>query len=109
MVADAAYAAMSDSAIAVAVGEGAAERASGALSAESVEPPLSMGFNMNASLYYQLMAQNAMDSSDDELPEAREAMREAMLASSEIYDRMSFGLRFTEQGVVIESRATLAD
>ena len=107
-----AYAAMTNDAIAVSVGEGASDRAAESLTAESSQPPLSMGVAMNASLYYEFMASGLTDAGsggDDGSPAARAAMREAMLASSELYDRITFGMRFTDKGIVLESRATLVD
>ncbi len=109
-VTDGAFAALNDEAIVVAVGNGAEARAAAALESDSVAPPLSMAVTMNASIYYELMARNIMESSDDELSyEAREALRDGFLQISELFDRMTFDIRFTDKGIEIESNTTLKD
>ncbi|MEO1203956.1 MAG: hypothetical protein AAFX10_14710 [Pseudomonadota bacterium] len=110
VVTEGAFAALSDQALVVSVGEDAEARATTALGAESTSPPLSMGVTMNASVYYAMMAESMMDADSDELSyEARAAMRDGMLAISEIFDRMTFDIRFVEKGLEIESNTTLKD
>jgi len=112
MVTDSAYAAMTGDALAVSIGENADDRAAGALRADSVSPPVTMAVSMNASLYYELLAQSIMEPTDsgEELSlETREALRDSFLETSKLYDRMSFGLRFTERGIEVNSQTTLAD
>jgi hypothetical protein len=110
MVTDSAYAALSDQALVISVGEDAETRAAAALEADLLEPPLSMGVTMNASVYYALMAESMMDSDGDELSyEARAALRDSLLQISELFDRMTFDVRFTDKGLEIESNTTLKD
>ena len=103
---------MSDDALAVAIGENAGDRAADALDAAAVSPPMTMAVSMNASLYYELLAQSIMEPTDsgEELSlETREALRDSFLKTSELYDRMSFGIRFTERGLEVDSHTTLAE
>jgi hypothetical protein len=111
MVAETAYAAMSEGALAVAVGDDAETRVTDALESDSADPPPFMSFAMDASTYYGLLAEDMMQSGGDDTlsDESRAAMRDAMLAVGEIYDRMQFDVRFTDRGVEIGSRATLLD
>ena len=73
---------------------------------------MTMAVSMNASLYYELLAQGIMEPTDggEELSlETREALRDSFLATSELYDRMNFGVRFTDRGIEVSSDTTLAD
>jgi hypothetical protein len=51
------------------------------------------------------------DSEDgEEVPPAmRAAIRDAMVSSGEMYERMAFNVHFTERGVELNTRMTLAD
>ena len=112
MVADSAFVAMTDDAIAVSIGNGAADRSAAALAADPPSPPMTMGMDIDASKYYELMAMSVMEPVAGEDPislEARESMRDALLEWSRLLDRTGFNVRFTESGIVIDSNTTLAE
>ncbi len=104
-----AYAAMEDDGVAVSIGEAAESRVTEVLSAETVEPPPVLSVAMDAGVYYELIAQSIMEDQDVDLPlAAREAARDAMLAVGDIYDRMTFDVLFTENGVEFVTSVTIA-
>ncbi len=68
---------------------------------------------MDAKRYYGFVAQAVMqaDESDDEEPaplEVREAMRDVMLSSGSVYDRMATRVYLTKRGIEVATRMTLA-
>ena len=112
------YAAMLTDAVAVSIGEGAESRVTEVLNAEPTEPPPFISVTMDAGTYYELIAESMvrdMESMQGEdgvspmSPEAREAVRDAMIAVGDIYDRFAIDVMFTENGVEIRSKVTLAD
>ncbi len=114
------YAAMLEDAVAVSIGVDAERRVSSVLLASPVEPPPLFSMTMDAGRYYSLIAEAMMveeepadgdeDGEEVELsPEARAAMRDAMLAVGSLYDRMAFDVHFTERGLELNSRVTLKD
>ena len=112
MVADSAFVAMTDDAIAISIGEGAENRSGAALVDDPPSPPLTMGMDLDASRYYELIAMSMMEPTTGDDPmslESREAMRDAMLEWSRLLDRTGFDIRFTDRGMVVISKTTLAD
>lgn len=118
VVADVAYAAMLEDAVAISVGSNAESRVKSVLNADSVQPSPMFSMTMDAGRYYALiaegmMAQNPDDDDDTKKPElslaSREALRDAMIVVGDMYDRMAFDIRFTERGMELESRVTLKD
>ncbi|MDX1517000.1 MAG: hypothetical protein R3288_09185 [Woeseiaceae bacterium] len=107
------YAAMLEDAIAVSVGADAESRVKAVLTAASVAPPPVFSMSMDAGRYYSLIADGMMLEDDDEevrlSPEGRAALRDAMLAIGDLYDRMSFDIRFTDRGLEMDSVVTLKD
>ena len=109
-----AFAALSESALAVAVGEGAEQAAEAMLTAEPAASRPFASFSMDAGRYYDLMGDAVMraEPDDGEEPppeELRSAIRDIMLSSGELYERMAVDVHFTERGIEISSRMTLAD
>ena len=109
-----AFAALSDSALAVAIGNGAAEAAEALLTAEPDASRPFASFSMDAKRYYELMGNAVMhaDSEKDEEPmpeELRTAIRDIMVSSGELYERMVVDVHFTERGIEIGSKMALAD
>jgi hypothetical protein len=109
-----AFAALSESALAVAVGAGAEQAAEAMLTAEPAPSRPFASFSMDAGRYYDLMGDAVMRAEPDEgeepMPEElRLAIRDIMLSSGELYERMAVDVHFTERGVEISSRMTLAD
>ncbi|MCH9693843.1 MAG: hypothetical protein K0U72_04980 [Gammaproteobacteria bacterium] len=113
-IAKEAFAALSTDAVSLSFGEGSGSIAEGMLLADSSDPAPFMSISLDAQRYYALigeaMMQDESDSDGTPMPlAAREAMRDAMTATGSLYDRMSVDVRFTERGVEIDSRTTLAD
>jgi len=108
-----AFAALSDDAIALSIGEGAETEIEGLLSAEVADPAPIMSFSMDAARYYEFLgdaiAAGEMASEDSATPEMQAAMKEIMQAVAEIYGRMSVGVHLTERGVEIDSSVSLKD
>jgi len=108
-----AYAALSDDAIAISIGEGAETDLEGLLSADVADPAPFLSFSMDAARYYGFLADaiaaGEVASEDSATPEMQAAMQEIMQAVAEIYGRMSVGVHFTERGVEIDSTVTLKD
>lgn len=107
------YAALSEQALALSIGEGAETELSNMLSADAVDNGTFFNFSMDAARYYAFVAEAMeMQEADAEAPMSpafQKAMQEMMLAIADIYDRMSADVRFTDQGIVIDSVVTLGD
>ncbi len=117
--AEEAYAALSDSALSLAFGEGSESKSADMLVADSATVAPFMSISMDADEYYSFMAE-AMDAeaaaetdeegeSEEMPPAVKEAMRKAMLAGGDFYDRIAADVLFTERGIEINSRATFVD
>ena len=107
-----AFAALSDSALAVAVGAGADRKAEAMLTATASPSRPFTSFSMDAKRYYQLMGDSLMQSQSGEepLPAAvRSAVRDIMVSSAELYDRMAIDVHFTGRGIEISTRVALTD
>jgi hypothetical protein len=109
-----AFAALSESALAVAVGAGAQQAAEAMLRAEPAASRPFASFSVDAGRYYDLMGDAVMraEPDDGEEPppeELRSAIRDIMRSSGELYERMAVDVHFTERGIEISSRMTLAD
>jgi hypothetical protein len=109
-----AFAALSESALAVAIGTGAAEAAEALLTAAPDSSRPFASFSMDAQRYYELMSNAVMQAQaeEDEEPmpeELRTAIRDIMVSSGELYKRMAIDVHFTERGIEISSRMALAD
>jgi len=107
------HAALSEQALALSIGEGAETELSGMLSARAEANGTFFNFSMDAARYYTFVAE-AMEMQEPDAdapmsPEFRKAMQDIMLAIADIYARMSADVRFTDQGIVIDSVITLAD
>ena len=105
---------MSESALAVAVGAGAEQAAEAMLTAEPAASRPFASFSMDAGRYYDLMGDAVMrvepEEGEEPMPEElRAAIRDIMLSSAELYERMAVDVHFTERGIEISSRMTLAD
>ena len=107
------YAAMIEDALALSVGADAENRVTTVLNAKSATPAPVFSMSMDAGRYYSLIGETMVLEQDEESAElsleAREALRDAMLAIGELYDRMAVDLRFTAHGAEFESRVTLKD
>jgi hypothetical protein len=108
-----AFAALSDDAIAISVGDGAETELEGMIGAEAADGAPFMSFSMDAARYYGFLgdAIAAGDSDSEKAPssEMQAAMNEIMQAVADVYDRMSADVRFTARGVEIDTSVTLKD
>ena len=109
-----AFAALSTDALSVSLGEGAESKSAEMLVATSADPAPFMSMNMDSARYYAMigdsMAQDLANDDGEELPRAvQEAMRDVMLLSGSIYERMSVDVQFTRRGIEINGRMTLGD
>jgi hypothetical protein len=122
-LAEAAYAAMSSNALAIAMGSGAKSKSADMLVAESLDPLPFIATNVDAGRYYEMigdaMAQSPKSAdvnevSDDapveEMPAViRDAIREVMRLSGSIYDRFAGEVYFTDRGIEISASGILND
>lgn len=113
-IAEQAFVALTDNALSVSLGKGAEANAASILEANAADPAPFVSFSMDAARYYKLIGEAMMQAEKDEEGEdvslaMRNAMRDLMVSSGGIYDRMSGTLRFTNRGMEIDSRMTLAD
>jgi hypothetical protein len=109
-----AFAALTNSGLAVALGESAEREAEAALQADVSSPQPLMSLSMDAARYYDFVAESVMQAEDSEeeepMPlEFREAMRDVVVSSSKVYERMLMNVHVTDRGIEIDSRVTLAD
>ena len=113
-VAEEAFAALSESAMSVAVGEGAENKAARLLDAEIAEPAPLFSMSMDTARYYGFIGDAMMmadpDEGEEEMPLAvRSALRDVMTLMGSLYKRMRLDVTLTDTGVVMSSRLTLAD
>lgn len=113
-IAQEAFAALSESAMAVAIGAGAEQVVEAMLIAEPPAVAPFASFAMDARRYYDVMGDAVMQAEPEEgeepLPEElRSAIRDIMLSSAELYDRMTINVYFTERGIEVLSHMDLSD
>ncbi len=114
-IADEAFAALSNNALAVSLGEGAESNSADMLVADGVEPAPFMSMNMDAARYYAMigesMASESMETDGGEpMPKAvSKALSDLMVVSGSMYERMSVDVRFTGRGVEIDGRMLLSE
>lgn len=109
-----AFAALSTDALSISLGEGAETKSADMLVADSTEPAPFMSMNMDAARYYSLvgeaMSQEPASDEEDQTPKAiRDAVRDVMMLSGSMYERMSVDVQFTARGVEINSVMKLSD
>ncbi len=113
-IADEAHAALSDNALAVAVGEGSEAKAAELLVAESKEPAPLFSMTMDTASYYGLIGDAMMHSEpkegEEETPLAvRTALKDVMTLMGQVYRRMALDVTLTPKGIEMRSRLLLAD
>ncbi len=111
-VADTAYVAMTDNALAVSIGQGSEARLADMLSAAIVEPHPFMSTEMDTARYYEFIAK-ATDIDDDEEdptpPELKAAIGDILDVVGDMFSRMSFQVEFTERGVEFPTNIVLSE
>jgi len=109
-----AHAALTDGAVAIAVGEDSAADLGSMLSAKAGEVRPFMSFSMDAGRYYSFLGEAIAASEPEEgedapSPEMQAALQDIMNAVGALYDRMSIDVLFTADGIEFRSSETLAD
>jgi hypothetical protein len=109
----AAFAALTDTALAISVGEKADAEVQEALAAEAAKPAPFLSFSMDAARYYSFMGEAvaAGDAAGEDAPspEMKTAVNEMMQAVADLYDRMSGDVLFTANGIEVRMTETLKD
>ena len=112
---DDAFAAMSENALSVSVGAGAESNSAELLLADSADPAPFMSVSMDSARYYSMVGEamsNAppVDDEAEQMPEEiRSAMRDIMVLSGNMYDRMSIDMQFTDRGIEIGTLMKLSE
>jgi hypothetical protein len=113
-VAEQAFAALSQDGLSIALGDAAADEAEAMLQADVPGSTPFVSFNMDAKKYYEFVGNAVIKTDEDEegepMPEAmRTAMRDAMVSSGDMYERMAINVHLTKRGIEMSSRMTLAE
>jgi hypothetical protein len=109
-IADEAFVALSEVGLSMAMGAGSAENSEAMLAADVATPPPFVSFSMDSKRYYDFIGEALMQEGEDSEPLAlRTAMRDVMVSSGELYERVSINVHLTKRGVEIGSRMTLSD
>ena len=112
-MAEKAFAALSNSGLSISVGDGAEQKAEAMLEADIERTSPLMSVSVDAKRYYEFVGQAMMQADDpeegDPTPiEVREAMRDVVLSSGSIYERMLTRVYLTSRGIEVATRMTLA-
>jgi hypothetical protein len=106
-----AHAALTESAVAVAVGEASEAGIKEMLSADVPDEAPFISFSIDAGRYYSFIgdaiAAAPQEGDDEPSPEMKAALQETMQAVGELYDRMSIDVLFTEKGIEIRAEEVL--
>jgi hypothetical protein len=107
-----AFAALTDSAVAISVGEESESEVQGMLDAEGATPAPFMSFSIDAARYYSFMGEAIAAGEvgeDAPTPEMKDALQNLMQSVADLYDRMSGDVLFTENGIEMHMTETLKD
>lgn len=109
----AAFAAMTESVLAISVGDGMEESLPDVLEGSPSDPSPFISTEMDAGRYYSfmadVMAMQAVEGEDAASPETREAMQDVMSSFGQVLDRVRIDIHFTERGIEMPSVAELKD
>ena len=108
------FAALTEGALALSVGEDSEANAANMLVAESVKPAPLFSMSMDVARYYgfigDAMTEPAHEDGGEEMPlEVRTAVKDAMTLMGDLYKRLNLDIRLTDKGIEVGSRLTLAD
>ena len=109
---DAAYVAMTDTALAISIGQGTEARLGDMLSAAVNEPHPFASMEMDAARYYDFISKTMVIQDEGEEPtpeELKAAIGETMVAFGEVFSRMTVRVEFTERGIEIPSIIELSE
>ncbi len=112
--ADEVWAALSENALVVSMGEGSEANAKNMLVADSADPAPFFSMTMDTESYYNFIGEAMMhaepDEGEKEMPLAvRTALRDVMTLTGKVYSRMVLNIMFTPVGIEARSRLVLAD
>ena len=113
-VAEQAFAALSEGGLSLSLGADAERQAEAMLEAKVDKSRPFMSFAMDAQRYYEFVGEAMMEGKPKEgeepMPEEmRAALRDAMISSGALYERMLVNVHLTERGIEVGSRITLTD
>ena len=115
---EAAWVAMTGDALGLSVGEGTDEGLKTLLESDTVSPSPFMSMNLDGARYYQMMSDIVNETGPlpgpdgnptEASPELQRAMTQVMTGVGDMIERISVNVTFTENGVELPSRITLAD
>ena len=109
---DAAYVAMTDTALAMSIGQGTEVQLGDMLSAAVNEPHPFASMEMDTARYYEFISKTMViedDGEDSIPPELKAAIGEAMASAGQIFSRMTVRVEFTERGIEIPSTVELSE
>lgn len=107
---DDAWIALTESAIAVSVGDTGEMALPALLTATGGTPPPFVSVGIDAAQYYTLLGEAMRTSDDEEMPERmREAVSDVLEAAADFYDRLKVDVIFTAHGVEVDTDMTLSD
>jgi len=105
-----AHAAMTESALGLAIGDGAEEGLKALLDSPAADSSPVFYMEMDAAAYYEMTGQSMLDDVElNSIPEIRDAVDRMTEAASAVTDRMDFAIRLTERGIEISSEVILHD
>jgi hypothetical protein len=109
-----AHAALTDTAVAIAVGENSEPNLTSMLSAELAEVTPIISFSMDAARYYSFLGEaiaesELEDGEEGPSPEMQAALQDIMTAVGKLYERMSVDVLLTADGIELRATETLAD
>lgn len=104
------YAALSDNALALSVGDGMQDGLKAMLAADSISPSPFMSFDVDAETYYRFTTMGSQSNGDDGVSEElQDAINAMMLAPQQMFDRFHVDVLFTEDGVKFASETMLSE
>ena len=109
---DAAYVAMTDTALAMSIGQGTEVQLGDMLSSAVNEPHPFASMEMDTARYYEFISKTMViedDGEDSIPPELKAAIGEAMASAGQIFSRMTVRVEFTERGIEIPSTVELSE
>jgi len=109
-----AFAALSNNALVVSLGEGAQINSAKLLVANSADPAPFLSMSMDSARYYSMvgeaMSQEPSEEEGEQMSKAmRTAIRDVVMLSGSMYERMSVNVRFTARGIEISGLMKLSD
>ncbi len=113
-IAESAFVALSSGALAISWGEGAESNSADMLVANSASPAPFISMSVDAARYFKVLGDAMLIRPDEGNPAqvstaVLETVREIMMLSGSLYERMSIDIQFTDRGIELNSGMTLSD